>query len=76
MEKAKKAYEICATCKQLEIIEKGREFPMIIDTEYYIFKCSVLGWQKKESPLMTTFNGEIIDTKKECPYWKSWEENE
>ena len=68
--------KICATCKHLKPLEEGREFEKIIDTEYTIFTCEVLGWKTKEFYLMAPI-GDIFASMrdyKECPYWEYWDE--
>ena len=36
-----KEHRICALCKHLEVVETGREFPAIADTEYAVFRCRI-----------------------------------
>jgi len=70
-------FKVCATCGYLELLDSGREFPLILDTDFYKYRCNYTGETVTEWPLMKTFNGIIEDdNKKECPYWKPWRDIE
>ncbi len=63
----------CATCKHLNVLEQGREFELILDTEYTLFKCTILNWEKKEFYLMTPVPEELSDVDdRVCDYWEYW----
>ncbi|MCL5772779.1 MAG: hypothetical protein M1536_00155 [Firmicutes bacterium] len=65
---------VCATCKHLKVLEVGREFEQILDTEYTLFECSVFGWRTKEFYLMAPSPesiGDIDDTI--CEFWEEWD---
>ncbi|MCL5036503.1 MAG: hypothetical protein M1269_05210 [Chloroflexi bacterium] len=68
---------ICATCRHLKVLETGREFAAIIDTEYTLFSCSKLGWETKEFYLMKTDIdiAEYTSSQEECPHWEPWYED-
>lgn len=71
----KKFPRVCATCKHLILEDSGREFEQIVDTEYNVFSCEVLGWKVKEYHLMEPV-GDIFAAQRnhqECPYWEEWE---
>ncbi|MFP4496844.1 MAG: hypothetical protein ACLFQV_01435 [Vulcanimicrobiota bacterium] len=63
---------ICATCKHLQAVEKGREFDKIVDTEFTTFSCNILGWKKKEFYLMAGNDSINHQKKQECQYWEEW----
>lgn len=66
------SFRICATCRHLEIVEQQREFPVIIDTEYIVFHCSILDWTTREDYLMAPIPAELprpVDPLFDCPYW-------
>ena len=64
---------ICATCRHLSAVETGREFDKIMDTEYTLFTCKVMGWKKKEFYLMAPVNKNINDTRIHlCEFWEQW----
>ncbi len=69
-----KAFEgICATCKHLKVLETSREFEKIIDTEYTLFSCAILGWKKKEFYLMAPVKEELGEQSSyRCPFWEEW----
>lgn len=50
----KAEHRICALCKNLELLDAGREFPAIADTEFAVFRCRIFGWSTKENYLMDT----------------------
>ncbi len=65
--------KICATCKHLQVIEQGREFQYIIDTEYTLFKCALANKTVKEFYLMIPVEEELkVETKNECIFWEPW----
>ena len=45
---------ICALCKNLQLVDSGREFPGIADTEFAVFRCRIFGWSTRENYLMDT----------------------
>ncbi|MCE1248780.1 MAG: hypothetical protein LWY06_19235 [Firmicutes bacterium] len=64
---------ICATCRHLVPVETKLEFDKILDTEYTLFKCKIVGWSKKEYYLMKPFDGNIDNQdKRKCKYWEQW----
>lgn len=68
---------ICATCRHLIVIETGREFEKIIDTEYTKFSCEVLGWKTREFYLMAPIEKEIKETKPQiCEFWEEWKRDD
>ena len=75
-EKSKPKYlKMCVNCLHFRVGQTGFEFPDILDTEYTVFSCSILGWERKEFYLMKT-QGEIMDEAEsypECPYWERWQ---
>jgi hypothetical protein len=67
----------CATCRHLKVVEQGREFELILDTEYTLFQCGVLNWKKKEFYLMAPVPRELDDTgDTACEYWEYWKSEE
>jgi len=71
--KLKAFRNICATCRHLKAVEKGREFKKIIDTEYTLFKCAILCWKTKEFYLMTPINENLDNQKVQiCEFWEEW----
>jgi hypothetical protein len=68
-------WKICALCRHLEVVEQGREFPRIADTEYLVFRCRVLGWTTREDYLMAPVEKEIQEPRPfDCPHWEMWSE--
>jgi hypothetical protein len=63
---------ICATCRHLRIVETGREFEKIIDTEYTTFSCSALGWKTREFYLMAPVKEEFEQNEFHCELWEAW----
>jgi hypothetical protein len=64
---------ICATCRHLVVIETGREFEKIIDTEYTTFSCDIFGWKTREFYLMAPIEKEIKDVQPHiCEFWEQW----
>ena len=65
--------KICATCRHLKVVDQGREFEFIIDTEYTLFTCDVLHWSTREFYLMAPVDHEIKDSSDfQCKYWEEW----
>ena len=66
-------FKICALCKNLEVLEQGREFEQIADTEYVKFRCKVLGWTSRDDYLMDPepASGVGKDEPFDCPYWEA-----
>ena len=73
--KLDEAWKICALCRHLEKVEEGREFPGIVDTEFMVFRCSKLGWKRREDYLMEPVS-EVLEPPEasHCPYWEPWDE--
>lgn len=66
---------LCATCRHLKILEVGREFEKILDTEYTLFRCAVLGWETKEFYLMAPVGDPSAETPSRiCEFWEDWRE--
>jgi hypothetical protein len=64
---------VCANCRNLEVVEEGREFEAIADTAYAVFHCHVLGAQTREDYLMTPVSSELpIERPRECPHWQEY----
>lgn len=67
--------KICATCKNLKVLEQGREFEKILDTEFTTFKCDIFNWKAKEFYLMAPLDNPMNDkTEKNCEFWEDWRE--
>lgn len=65
--------KICATCRHLKVLDQGREFELIIDTEYTLFGCDLLKWKKKEFYLMAPVEENLEDdSDRVCPFWEEW----
>lgn len=66
------SWKICALCRNLEMVDQGREFEKIADTEYMVFRCRVLGWSTRENYLMDSDPagniGPVEPTT--CPHWE------
>jgi hypothetical protein len=45
-------FRICALCRNLELVEQGREFPQLADTEYAVFRCRIFGWSTRDDYMM------------------------
>lgn len=71
----RRAFRICATCRNLEVVEHRREFESIADTEYIVFRCRVLGWTAREDYLMAPTVTEIPAEPEifDCPHWAAHE---
>ena len=67
------AWKICATCRHLETVEQGREFPGIMDTEYLVFRCRKLGWKTREDYLMEPVSQDLDAEPFHCPHWEPWD---
>lgn len=68
-------HRICALCRHLEVVESGREFEGIADTEYMVFRCGVLGWTTREDYLMQSDPAASLgkpDDDFDCPHWEGW----
>lgn len=66
------AFRICATCRHLEVLEQGRTFAMIVDTEFMRFRCAVSGATGREDYLMAPVETELpSEAPKGCRYWAS-----
>jgi len=64
------AFRICATCRHLEVLEQGRAFPQIVDTEFMRFRCAVLGISGREDYLMAPVEETLpTDPPATCPHW-------
>ena len=69
---------LCITCKHFLLINQGREFESIVDTEYMQFKCDIFGdITEKEYYLMDyPKDVEVIENIPEpkiCEFWEEWE---
>lgn len=64
-------FRICATCRNLEILEHGREFADIADTEFVRFRCRVLGISGREDYLMAAVEERLpAAAPSQCPFWE------
>ncbi len=66
-------FKICALCRHLEVVEQGREFEQIADTEYVKFRCKVLGWTSRDDYLMDSDPSTSLKEPEpfECPHWEA-----
>jgi hypothetical protein len=66
------AFRICATCRNLDVLEEGREFEKIADSAYVVFSCKVLGWKTREDYLMAPVPTSLPGSAEtfECPHWE------
>lgn len=64
----------CATCRHLKALQTGREFDLIVDTEYTTFHCDMFGWTVKEYYLMSPVSTDVStwSTEKICEFWAEW----
>ena len=67
---------LCATFKHLDVLETGREFDRIVDTEFTHFNCKMLGWKKKEFYLMAPVEKELKTDVRICEFWEEWNPEE
>jgi len=66
-------FRICATCRNLEVLDQGREFAQIADTEYLTFRCRRLNVTGREDYLMASIPRELPEeVPRQCPYWEPW----
>ncbi|MHB2017104.1 MAG: hypothetical protein ACYCW6_09185 [Candidatus Xenobia bacterium] len=66
-------FRICATCRHLEVVEQGREFAAIADTEYTVFRCGKLGWTTREDYLMAPPSDNLPSSEAfDCPHWEEY----
>jgi len=74
----KYVFKVCVTCKHLEVLERGFEFPGILDSEYIVFNCEKFGIKQREDYLMAPVKEDLGDfnRKEECPFWEDWREKE
>lgn len=64
---------ICATCRNLEVEEVGREFEGIVDTEFTVFTCRIFGWKTKEFYLMAPVKNPLEEKNDFlCEFWEEW----
>jgi hypothetical protein len=69
--------KICATCKHLKIIDQGREFEFIADTEFTLFECQIFKVNKKEFYLMAPVEEELKESSETCcEFWEDWKNQE
>ena len=70
----KRQHMICALCKHLEMVESGREFPAIADTEYAVFRCKIFGWSNREDYLMDSEPAQKFAKQEafDCERWEGW----
>ncbi|MFN8607651.1 MAG: hypothetical protein U0931_08975 [Vulcanimicrobiota bacterium] len=70
----KRQHRICALCKHLEMVESGREFPAIADTEYAVFRCKIFGWSNREDYLMDSEPAQKFAKQEafDCERWEGW----
>lgn len=45
-------HRICALCRHLQLVDSGREFASMPDTEYAVFRCRIFGWSTRDDYLM------------------------
>ncbi len=67
-------WKICALCRNLEVLEQGREFEQIADTEFIVFRCKVFNWTSREDFLMKPPSGKLDETEPpfDCPHFEPW----
>ena len=70
-----KEHRVCALCRHLQTLGSGREFPSIADSEYMVFRCSILGWTTREDYLMDSDPARSFANQEsfECERWQPWE---
>ncbi|MBN9416459.1 MAG: hypothetical protein J0I12_13530 [Candidatus Eremiobacteraeota bacterium] len=70
----KKEHRICALCKNLEVLDQGREFPGIADTEYIKYRCKIFGWSNREDYLMDSEPAEKFAKQEpfDCERFEGW----
>lgn len=67
-------FRICATCRNLEVVDQGREFEQIADSEFIVFRCKVLGTCTRDDYLMAPVLEELPpDPGSTCPFWEPWQ---
>ena len=73
-----KQHRICALCRHLELLEQGREFPQIADTEYAVFRCKLFGWTTRDDYLMDSEPARRFQAQEEfdCERWEGWSPEE
>ncbi len=71
----RQAFRICALCRHLEVLEQGREFPKMADTEFTVFRCAVLGWKTREDYLMDSEPRRSFEKQEafDCPHWSGYD---
>ena len=69
------AFRICALCRHLKMVESGREFPAMADTEFAVFRCDVFGWSTREDYLMDSNPARSFAKQEafDCPRWEGWQ---
>ena len=71
--KTSPAFRICATCRYLDLVEQGREFATIVDTEYAVFRCRKLGTTTREDYLMAPVPTELpAERPPICAHWEAF----
>jgi hypothetical protein len=68
--------KLCANCRHLKVLDQGREFEFIIDTEYTLFECDLVKKKVKEFYLMAPVNEQlnVEDPENACPGWELWKD--
>lgn len=71
----RKSFRICALCRHLQVLEQGREFPNMADTEFTVFRCAVLGWKTREDYLMDSEPRRSFEKQEafDCPHWSGYD---
>lgn len=70
---------LCITCKNFLMINHGREFEDIIDTEYMQFQCSIFGHLNKKEYYLMSYHKDIetiesVSETKICEFWEEWKD--
>lgn len=68
----RKEFQICALCRHLTVVDSGREFEKIADTEYLTFRCQKLGWKSTDHYLMDSDPVARFQQQQpfDCPHWE------
>ncbi len=66
-------WKICALCRNFEVLQQGREFEQIADTEYIVYRCKIYNWTGREDFLMKPPTGRVDEDKPfDCPHFEPW----
>lgn len=76
--KYSKNKKLCVTCRHFILVEEGREFENIADTQYQQYRCRCFGRKTKKEYFLMSLPQDTLAVQEEtlCEFWEDWKEED